>query len=404
MFPPQVQPTKRGYVVSVRTAIEHDYDFVDQVFSLSNVNLASEYKPWNRCSLIVDCNVHALYANQIKAYFDFHHIPVRAVQIEVTEDQKNFSTLLNACEILKGFELLRREPVLVVGGGLTTDVVGFACAIYRRGTPYIRVPTTLVGLVDAAIATKVAVNWDGSKNQLGAFYEPLKTVIDFHFLRSLPLPEIRNGLAEIIKVAACTLPEIVDLLEKHGNELVNTKIAQLDGASDSLVIASELILKESIRGVLEAEMPNPREQQLDRFMFFGHTWSPVLELVAVPTLLHGHAVSIDMCYSASVACVLGYMSESAKIRFLNICSAVGLALDHPALTIDLVKEATKKAIATRNGSIRLPLPLTKLGTHLILSDVPFSVLGKALQEHKATVRSFPRGGIGMDADVSIRVN
>lgn len=137
-------------------------------------------------------------------------------------------------------------------------------------------------------------------------------------------------------------------------------------------------------------------------MFFGHTWSPVLELVAVPTLLHGHAVSIDMCYSASVACILGYMSESAKIRFLTICSAIGLALDHHALTIDLVKEATGRAIATRNGSIRLPLPLTKLGTHLIVSDIPFSVLDKALQAHKVSVQSFPRGGIGIEADVSIR--
>lgn len=264
MSPPQVQPTRTGYAISVSTAVAHAYDFVDQVFSPENVHIAQEYKPWKRCSLIVDCNVHALYGNQIEAYFDNHHISVRLVQIEITEDQKNISSLLNVCEILKGFELLRREPVLVVGGGLTTDVVGyqrlmplgiffrtltilasFACAIYRRGTPYIRVPTTLVGLVDASIATKVAVNWNGSKNQLGAFYEPVKTVIDFHFLRSLPLPEIRNGLAEIIKVAACTQPEIVELLEKHGNELVNTKVGQSDGASDSLVAASELILKES---------------------------------------------------------------------------------------------------------------------------------------------------------------
>lgn len=150
-------------------------------------------------------------------------------------------------------------------------------------------------------------------------------------------------------------------------------------------------------------MPNSREKILDRFMFFGHTWSPTLELIAAPILLHGHAVSIDMCYSASVALLLGLISSEARTRFVTTCSQLGLSLDHPAFTIELVKEATIRTITLRDGSLRAPMPTHDLGTYQIVSDISWEILHRAHESHKRFVEAFPREGRGVEADVDARL-
>ncbi len=106
----------------------------------------------------------------------------------------------------------------------------------------------------------------------------------------------------------------------------------------------------AIQSVLDVEIPNSREQSLDRVMYFGHTWSPVLELAVVPELMHGHAISIDMSFSASLAYVHGHMSLACYHRFVGAFSSLGLAIDHPAFTLDLLKRATTSTTATRDGS------------------------------------------------------
>ena len=124
---------------------------------------------------------------------------------------------------------MRTEPVLVVGGGLTTDVAGFACASYRRNTPYIRIPTTLIGLIDASVSIKVAVNHGKHKNRLGAYHASQKVFLDFSFLETLPEDQVRNGMAELIKIAVVGNAGIFELLEKHGEELLRTRFGHSTG-------------------------------------------------------------------------------------------------------------------------------------------------------------------------------
>lgn len=150
------------------------------------------------------------------------------------------------------------------------------------------------------------------------------------------------------------------------------------------------------------EIPNSREESLDRVMYFGHTWSPVLELAASPPLLHGHAISVDMCYSATLANHLGLLPTDQRDRFLRVFSVLGLALDHPAFTLSLLKEATKKTISTRDGKLRAPLPTGTLGTHKILQMVDEVALENAWKMHKNTMAIWPRQGLGLDMDIAIR--
>ncbi len=137
-------------------------------------------------------------------------------------------------------------------------------------------------------------------------------------------------------------------------------------------------------------------------MYFGHTWSPVLELAVSPPLLHGHAISVDMCFSATLAHHLGLLPSTGYDRFLRVFSELGLALDHPAFTLGLMIKATNACISTRDGRLRAPVPTRELGTHDILPMVDERVLEEVWEEHKKAMEGWPRKGLGLDMDIAIR--
>lgn len=138
------------------------------------------------------------------------------------------------------FGLIRKEPVLVVGGGLVTDVTGYACASYRRSSNFIRVPTTLIGLIDAAVSIKVGINHKKLKNRLGAYHAPQLTVLDFDFLRTLPDGQVRNGFAELVKISAVADIGIWKDLVKYGPDLVNTRFGRSTNDEELIKIADSI--------------------------------------------------------------------------------------------------------------------------------------------------------------------
>ncbi|KAL8740636.1 MAG: hypothetical protein Q9190_006690 [Brigantiaea leucoxantha] len=390
------------YSVSSNLEIAHSYHFVNHVFDTEVANLADLYKPYKRCLAIVDHSVYKLYGYHIKKYFKVHEIEATIQPAHITEDEKSLEALQEVCSWITDFNILRREPVLVIGGGLVTDVVGFACAIYRRTTRYIRIPTSLIGLIDASVSNRVAVNWRGMKNRLGGYHEPLHTLIDPTFLRTLPVAEVRNGIAEILKISSCTHIATFEALEQCGHTFIETHFGQLREVDQELVEAAETVIRQTIQSVLEVEVPNSREQSLDRVMYFGHTWSPVLELAVSPPLLHGHAVSVDMCFSANLANQRGLLANDQYMRFLRVFSALGLAMDHPAFTLELMKKGTDATIATRGGKLRAPVPTGTLGSHAILQMVDYDELETTWANHKKVMEKLPRNGLGLEMDIAVR--
>lgn len=143
--------------------IEYELLFVEGVFKTKNSEIAENYRKFGRCLMVIDANVYRLYRDQIDNYFQHYEIELTVFPIIITELDKSMRTLEKIVDAFAEFGLVRKEPVLVVGGGLITDVAGFACAAYRRSSNYIRIPTTMIGLVDASVAIKVAVNHKNSK-------------------------------------------------------------------------------------------------------------------------------------------------------------------------------------------------------------------------------------------------
>ncbi len=390
----RVRQSSRAFHVEGYEKIEYDLVYVDGVFALDNDELAESYRPYGRALMVIDETVYALYRDAIWSYFDHHAIALTVMPVQIRETAKSLETFERIVAEFNAFGLVRTEPVLVVGGGLTTDVAGFACASYRRNTPYIRIPTTLIGLIDASVSIKVAVNHGKHKNRLGAYHASQKVLLDFSFLKTLPEDQVRNGMAELIKISVVGNAEIFSLLEDHGVELLSTRFGHLDGSPD-LRAVGERLTHQAIATMLELEAPNLHEIDLDRVIAFGHTWSPTLELTPPDPFFHGHAINIDMALSTTLAEERGYISVGERDRVLAVMSELGLALDSEHLTPELLNAATTAILKTRDGMLRAAVP-APIGRCIFLNDVTVEELAETLVLHKKLCMGYPRGGDGID--------
>ncbi|MBD2433328.1 MULTISPECIES: sedoheptulose 7-phosphate cyclase [Fischerella] len=390
--------TETAFHVTGYEKIEFSLVYVNGIFNIQNTEIADSYQKFGRCLAVVDANVYRLYGEQIKSYFRYYDIDLTVFPITIIEPAKTIATFEQIVDAFADFGLIRKEPVLVVGGGLVTDVVGFACAAYRRSTNYIRIPTTLIGLIDAGIAIKVAVNHKKLKNRLGAYHAPQKVILDFSFLKTLPTAQVRNGMAELVKIAVVANAEVFDLLYEYGEDLLHTHFGYLNGTPELQEIAHK-VNYEAIKTMLELETPNLHELDLDRVIAYGHTWSPTLELAPRIPLYHGHAVNIDMALSATIAERRGYITLTQRDRILELMSRLGLALDHPLLDSDLLWRATQSITLTRDGKQRAAMP-RPIGECFFVNDLTREELNQALIAHKDLCARYPRGGDGIDAYIS----
>ncbi len=390
--------TETAFHVEGYEKIDFSLLYVEGAFAIENSEVADNYHPFGRCLMVIDATVYGLYGEQIQAYFKYHQIDLKIFPVTIKETDKTLRTFEQIIDAFADFGLVRKEPVLVVGGGLTTDVAGFACATYRRRTNYIRIPTTLIGLIDASVAIKVAVNHGKLKNRLGAYHASQQVILDFSFLKTLPIEQVRNGMAELIKIAVVANGEIFSLLEKHGEALLKTRFGHLNGTPELRQVAHRLTY-DAIKTMLSLEVPNLHELDLDRVIAYGHTWSPTLELTPDMPMFHGHSVNIDMAFSATIAQQRGYISIADRDRILTLMSRIGLALDSPYLTSELLWKATESISRTRDGLVRAAVPMP-IGSCHFMNDLTRLDLDRYLTTHKEICRRYPRAGDGQDMYLS----
>ncbi|NNE13105.1 MAG: 3-dehydroquinate synthase [Ilumatobacter sp.] len=234
------------------------------------------------------------------------NIPHERFVIERGEQHKSIETVGNLCRGFARMGLTRHDVVIGVGGGMVTDVAGFAAASYHRGVPVVHVATTLLGMVDAAIGGKTGVNLPEGKNLVGAFWQPSGVVCDLDALDTLPEREVRCGYGEMAKYHFLT-----------GDDLLALSLT--DRVARCVEIKAQVVASDEREGGRRA------------ILNYGHTLAHALEIATEHRLAHGEAVAIGLIFAAHLAEVLGRISlDRIDEHFAVVGEAYGLGTDIPA--------------------------------------------------------------------------
>jgi 3-dehydroquinate synthase len=220
----------------------------------------------------------------------------------------------------------RQAVVVAIGGGAALDVIGYAASLVHRGVRLLRIPTTVLGQSDSGIGVKTGVNRFDAKNFLGTFAPPFAVVNDSRWLETLPLRELRAGLAEAVKVALIKDAPFFEWLEAHAADVRRP-------ASESRNVSLEEAIRRCAVLHLEhiATAGDPFELGSARPLDYGHWAAHRLELMSEHELRHGEAVGIGMLLDARYAQLSGMLSEADVERILSLIQRLGLPLYHPAL-------------------------------------------------------------------------
>lgn len=226
------------------------------------------------------------------------------------EQAKTMATVEDLCRSWSQWGLTRADAVVAVGGGLVTDVAGFAAAVYHRGVPVVHVPTTLLGQVDAAIGGKTGVNLPEGKNLVGAFWQPSAVLCDIGVLSTLPEREVRNGFGELAKY------HFLGLDDDGGRSLDDPGLAAKVAAC--VAIKADVVASDE------------RESGRRALLNYGHTLAHALEVEGGFDLRHGEAVAIGLVFAARLARAMGRIDDDATALHASVVDSYGLPTSLPA--------------------------------------------------------------------------
>jgi len=366
------------------------------VISLENKYLRNLYKPLGRCVMVIDSHVDGIWGTALQNYFANYDIELIKLCFRAHEADKNIASVQKILEEYKRNNVNRNQPVLVVGGGVITDLAGFACALYHRGTPYIMLCTSIVSGIDAGPSPRTCCDGMGYKNIFGAFHPPVLTITDRSFFNTLNPGWLRHGIAEIVKMAVVKDLELFELLEEMTTSLVETKFGTECEDDCEYTEKCDLIISKAMDAYVQSEYHNLWECHQNRPHAYGHTWSPGFELPA--GLLHGHAISIGMGFGAYLSFAEGWISEEDFHRILKLFSDLELCLNHPILDdAELLWSCQVRMIEKRGGNLCAPLPKGRIGDCGYKQAIPREELLRKLDEYRHIVRSeYPREGLGIE--------
>ena len=306
-------------------------------------------------------------AEAVRLDLQEHGHSAHAVEVPDGEGQKDLKVAAYLWDVLGQVGFTRTDALVAVGGGATTDLTGFVAATWLRGVPVVHVPTTLLGMVDAAVGGKTGINTSAGKNLVGAFHPPAGVLCDLTALETVPRHDYVAGLAEVVKVGFTHDPRILELVEAdpaaaqspsgpHTRELVERAVAV-----KAQVVGDDLT-----------------EQGSREFLNYGHTLGHAIEKVEDYRWRHGAAVSVGLAFVAELGRLAGRLDDATAARHRSVLESVGLPTTysgdwgrvHAAMRVD------KKS---RGDRLRFVV-LDALAAPRILDDPDPSLLVAAYEE------------------------
>jgi 3-dehydroquinate synthase len=291
---------------------------------------------------------------------DAHLLPVPDAEAGKT------LTVAGQCwDALADLGMDRGGTVVALGGGAVTDLGGYVAAGWMRGVRLVNVPTTLLGMVDAAVGGKTGINIGAGKNLVGAFHEPAAVIVDLTTLRTLPRDELVPGMAEVLKGGFIADPTILDLFEADPG-------AALDPDGDVL---PELV-RRKIQVKADVVAADLRESSLREILNYGHTLGHAIERRERYRWRHGAAVSVGLVFAAELARVAGRLDDHTADRHRTILQSVGLPTSYDPDALPELTETMLGDKKTRAGQLRFVV-LDGLAKPGRLEDPPPELLAAA---------------------------
>ena len=268
-------------------------------------------------------------------------VDAHRVELPDAEDGKTLAVAAFCYEVFGRIGLSRDDAVIGLGGGAVTDLAGFVAATWMRGVRVVHAPTTLLGMVDAAIGGKTGINTEAGKNLVGAFHEPAAVLVDLAMLETLPHAELVAGMAEVVKAGFIADPVILELIEAGPPKA-------LDPTSGVL----EELVRRAIAVKAEVVSKDPRESHLREILNYGHTLGHAIERRESYRWRHGAAVSVGMVFAAELARKAGRLDGATADRHHAVLHALGLPTSYdPAALPDLL-DAMRMDKKARGGALR----------------------------------------------------
>jgi 3-dehydroquinate synthase len=318
--------------------------------------------------LVSNTTVAPLYAERVRTALGDRRIV--DVRLPDGEQYKTMEYMGRVLDVLVANRFGRDCVVVALGGGVIGDLAGFSAACYQRGVAFAQMPTTLLAQVDSSVGGKTGVNHPGGKNMIGAFHQPSVVFADTSTLSTLPLRELRAGLAEVVKYGLIFDIAFLDWIEKNVDALL-----KLDPAALAHAVHRSCELKADV------VRRDEREAGDRALLNLGHTFGHAIETVTGYTQwLHGEAVATGMVIAADMSARLGMLARSDVQRIRDLLQRIGLPVEAPRFGAQRALDCMRVDKKVKSGRIRLVL-LEKLGVARFTADYADDALDSTLATH-----------------------
>ncbi|MCI1721366.1 MAG: 3-dehydroquinate synthase [Lachnospiraceae bacterium] len=354
--------------ITVKTPDHEDYDVIlAEDFRTLPEHLRKMNLSPDKVCIISDTHTRPLYEAEIVSLLKEIYLDPFCFSFEAGEEHKNLESIEGLYDFLLENRFTRKSLLISLGGGVTGDMTGFAAATYRRGIPFVQIPTTLLSQVDASIGGKTGFDYHGYKNMIGAFHMPSLVYISTKTLETLPEREYISGLAENIKHGLIKDEKFYEWMLNRMDQIVSR---------DSRTVAE--MIRRSLRIKQETVESDPTEKGLRMILNYGHTIGHAIEKAKDFRLTHGECVALGCIASAKISCDRGMLPQDELYELRDSCVGFGLPVFLDGTDTEKILELTKSDKKASDGHIRFIL-LGGIGNAVIADDVSDDEIRNGIQ-------------------------
>jgi 3-dehydroquinate synthase len=321
--------------------------------------------------VVTDKRINTLHGKKLKEQLKAPGKKILFHEVPGSEKAKSFSVYMKTIRELSRFARKAKPLLVAFGGGVVGDLTGFIAATYRRGVPYVNIPTTLLAQVDSAIGGKVAIDIKKAKNIVGNFYQPKMVICDLRFLKTLPEKELRNGLAEIVKYGIIKDRGLFSFVDKNLKNMLKADMPSLEH-----IVFKSCRIKARI---VEKDEFDTRD--LRAILNFGHTLGHAIEAASrySKSVTHGRAVASGMVMASFIALELGMLGKGEFEKINSLVKKAVLKKKMKGVRLKGVLSALAYDKKFIRGVNRFILP-KRIGAVKIVDNVPEALIKNAVEK------------------------